>query len=58
MYAGMINIGKTVNVFKNLRGSDQVITHERGLGQMFDMRGGIEKFMSEKGFYIGNYAIL
>jgi hypothetical protein len=54
----MINIGKTVNVFKNLRGSDQVITHERGLGQMFDMRGGIEKFMSEKGFYIGNYAIL
>ncbi|KAL5378480.1 hypothetical protein DPSP01_009062 [Paraphaeosphaeria sporulosa] len=49
---------RATDVFENLRGSDQVITHERGLGQMFDMRGGIEKFMSEKGFYIGNYAML
>ncbi|KAJ4360289.1 uncharacterized protein N0V89_000850 [Didymosphaeria variabile] len=45
-------------MYENLRGSDQVITHERGLGQMFDMRGGIGKFMLEEGFYIGNFALL
>ncbi|KAF1980483.1 hypothetical protein BU23DRAFT_562820 [Bimuria novae-zelandiae CBS 107.79] len=45
-------------MYENLRGSDQVITHERGLQQMFDMRGGIETFMSEDGLYIGNFALL
>ncbi|KAJ4288429.1 hypothetical protein N0V90_011664 [Kalmusia sp. IMI 367209] len=45
-------------MYENLRGSDLAITHERGLRQMFDMRGGIENFMSEKGFYIGNFALL
>jgi hypothetical protein len=34
------------------------MTHERGLRQMFDMRGGIEQFMSGDGFYIGNFALL